>query len=42
MSLQVILPAALNQSLPQILLEPGFLARLLQLLLDQTLLEDNI
>ena len=42
MSLQVVLPSAFDQSLSQVFLESGFFARLIQLLLDQALLEDDI
>ena len=42
MSLQVVLPAAFDQSLSQVFLESGLLARLIKLLLDQTLLEDDV
>ena len=42
MSLQVVLPSAFNQSLSQVFFESGFLAGFIQLLLNQTLLEDDI
>ena len=42
MSLQVVLPSTFDQSLSQVFFESGFLAGFIQLLLDQTLLEDDI